>query len=508
MPHTCWSCEENFKNGGDLRNHYMRRPHRFLEVVCAWCMERKEQFRRPVDLRQHIGDHHKALKKEHGKEFPTDSEAFFLATKPRAYLNSLSKDVSRTPRTAILREAILNNKVLGSLDTWQKGWDRHGPLTTTVPYSPTKPALWSLEGISLDPEGGKLVVAGGLGDCFRITVGCDEAKSRERVLRRMASLKSRTCIAIPDYWMVTTDTSPEKILTSIGLQGLPVIRIEKNAYANEEVPVSKSKRPRYELPPSPITPLTTPPNEPMIEAPESSPTHSELESSKDLPPAVSDIPTALNDLPYLFNDLPSASGDGLSASIDLPPAAGDNPSQEPELPCASTCPSSDVPSTEEPDELSRRAVHLLLAGGMPLFPPARRNWTQESTLQIPLEGFLQTWPPLGWQKMSPDTRLLLWEALSTNLALLWNLPLERSTLLDSFQFLALPGSKESTCVGVEGRMRHANYTILRKIALGQEVTGKATIIDMLEAAFMSSSSCMSGGYRDLLVAAAATPLRL
>jgi hypothetical protein len=494
MPFTCWSCEEELKTKDELRNHYMRLPHRFLEVVCAWCTT-KTLFRRPVDLRMHMKERHRDIQREQGKDFPADEEAFFLATKPRAYLNSISGQPSDGQRVRVLKEAVLGNSSIGSAEVWQKGWDRHGPVTGM--YSPTKPSLWTIESLSLDPEGGRVIVSGGVGEILRLTIPCQDHHIRDSLLRMMATVKPG--MELPNSWTSCTRTDSSTILAAVGLPSMKVGKVEKNAWSPKEPP---QKRQRTVAPPSPLTPLASPQHQLELEEPPYSPRvgfQSPPSIVRQTTPPTTQISTCY---------IPTPKGDAASAL----------PSPAPPSTCAGSitidqgCPEKrsiqTVVEQTPSSDLVSRALPLLLAGGMPLFPPARRNWTGESTLKLPLQGSFQTWPPAGWQQMSPDTRLLLWETVSTTLAVQFNMALDRQSILDSFQFLALPGSKDPSTATTESRMRHGNFSILRKISLGKQVVAAETLLSMFEVGHQSSHSSRPGEYRDLIVLASTIPLRL
>lgn len=113
-------------------------------------------------------------------------------------------------------------------------------------------------------------------------------------------------------------------------------------------------------------------------------------------------------------------------------------------------------------EVSSVAEQLLRTGGMPLFPPARRDWEKAEATLSPVSGVFSVWPPTNWKTMDPDTRLLVWETASTALALKCGFPLYRQCIMDAFQFLALPGSNDHNTSTTEARLRHTNFTILRK----------------------------------------------
>ncbi|XP_053381682.1 alpha-(1,6)-fucosyltransferase-like [Mercenaria mercenaria] len=62
------------------------------------------------------------------------------------------------------------------------------------------------------------------------------------------------------------------------------------------------------------------------------------------------------------------------------------------------------------------------------------------------------------------------------------MPLDRSFIMDAFQFPALPGTKESDLTSAESRLRHANFSIVRKISQKKPVTGSTSLIAIYERA--------------------------
>ena len=94
-----------------------------------------------------------------------------------------------------------------------------------------------------------------------------------------------------------------------------------------------------------------------------------------------------------------------------------------------------------PADISIRAKTLLQYGCMPLLPPARRNWAEEEVIVLPSSLPVSRWPPKGWLKLSPDSKLLIWETVATTLAIHDGMELDRGDVLDTFNFLALPGSR-------------------------------------------------------------------
>ena len=98
-------------------------------------------------------------------------------------------------------------------------------------------------------------------------------------------------------------------------------------------------------------------------------------------------------------------------------------------------------------DISIRAKTLLQYGCMPLLPPARRNWAEEEVIALPSSLPVSRWPPKGWLKLSPDSKLLIWETVATTLAIHDGMVLDRGDVLDTFNFLALhPGILHFTAI--------------------------------------------------------------
>ncbi|KAH3816040.1 hypothetical protein DPMN_144582 [Dreissena polymorpha] len=167
--------------------------------------------------------------------------------------------------------------------------------------------------------------------------------------------------------------------------------------------------------------------------------------------------------------------------------------------------SSDVNSA-----IKDSAMALLCSGGMPLFPPGRHDWTLATPVALPVTGPLSTWPPADWQQMSPEDKLMAWEATAYTLGVSFNFPVSRNYLLDAFQCLALPGSRNLSINSHEAQMRHFNYMALRNIAVEKTPNGPcdSNIVASLQAASSLSMSQVEGPYKTFISSLEGIPLRL
>ena len=95
---------------------------------------------------------------------------------------------------------------------------------------------------------------------------------------------------------------------------------------------------------------------------------------------------------------------------------------------------------ELPLDLRMRAEKLLPFGCMPLLPPSRCNWAVDEAIILPAYSPIPCWPPKGWATYTSDVKLLLWETVSTALALHDDINIDGGEILDTYNFLALPGS--------------------------------------------------------------------
>ncbi|CAC5404171.1 unnamed protein product [Mytilus coruscus] len=139
--------------------------------------------------------------------------------------------------------------------------------------------------------------------------------------------------------------------------------------------------------------------------------------------------------------------------------------------------------------LSERAETLLKAGGMPLFPPGRRQWTGER-LQVSIKPTPMFWPPRDWRKLTADQKLTAWRFVAMTLAREHGADTvkEERDVLDKYAMLALPGTAVASQPGEDIiiKARLSNYNLLKEICLGKLVGNEAQeLVTMLEAATQS-----------------------
>ncbi|MEW8544172.1 MAG: hypothetical protein AB2693_11620 [Candidatus Thiodiazotropha sp.] len=129
--------------------------------------------------------------------------------------------------------------------------------------------------------------------------------------------------------------------------------------------------------------------------------------------------------------------------------------------------STEVTAPVKPVEtVQEKARKLLKYGQLPMFAPARRDWSKGELLCIDEGPEAFSWPPLNWQSMDADKRLLSVE-FAANLiefCLSKKFPtLSRSNLLDKYMynFLVLPGTSRIRRSEQERYMQRVASTLIK-----------------------------------------------
>ena len=133
-----------------------------------------------------------------------------------------------------------------------------------------------------------------------------------------------------------------------------------------------------------------------------------------------------------------------------------------------------------------RAEKLLETGGMPLFPPARREWGSVTTPFIVVKDPVEIkWPPYNFKELSGDERLTAWQYLSLVLESKQKKGMitDLGYTLDKYSMFALPGTSVPRGGNGNVNMRLANFNVINDIANGkcEDVQAKQ-LLDSFEAA--------------------------
>lgn len=147
-------------------------------------------------------------------------------------------------------------------------------------------------------------------------------------------------------------------------------------------------------------------------------------------------------------------------------------------------------SLPPPPSQDYRATKLLKLGGMPHWQPARRAWDQDEAVSLVEKDITIFWPPKGWKNLTPQQKLMQWEFAALSILKARGedyINIHQADLLDSFNFLALPGTAahktpKSLPSYLMIKSRLFNYETLRSIANGELKDEKW--LSMLEAGAM------------------------
>ena len=462
------SCDMKFDSRRKLKDHLVPAPHSAMRVLCPFCIAKETTFSRPGDLRGHVSRHHKSA--TYSADIPiedlfSENNCFWLAFQPSVY-RSLVEPTDRNSHPASrLRSLLLEwtRKISftpkRSRQSWLDGWDSKATNFKPVrpsEYNPGSPSLYSIASISLVPHD----ICAILEDeqttfHLRLEDGVLlDPKSIASLSRKMAVLQPEPLPPLSSF--TSADIKKERMnhfATSLGIDSRFIRAVSKLSkhqdYTEPELELFAESD--IESMPSPGTVLHRRTPSPVQEKePQKKRIRVEEYRSVRLPSLTSATP--------------------VSTSGSRPPAPAPLENQ-------ATTPREDafVPAPS-PDHslcpLASRAKKLLAYGCMPLLPPARRQWEKEEVVVLTSGGVTIPWPPKDFAAMSKDKRLLELEytAMTLKRSLPGGLDVERASLLDEFNFLALPGTlclspRKLSPPRVKSRVYL--YQAVRNIAMGR-----------------------------------------
>ncbi|KAL3889353.1 hypothetical protein ACJMK2_001697 [Sinanodonta woodiana] len=481
MLETCWLCNKSYNSKRELKNHMIPAPHGRLVVICPWCYHEERTFKRVIDLKKHCKRHHSDHLNGVPEEFFSENNAFWLSLYPQDYKRLIRSTKWHDPLAIRARVVVLEwvrkiTRSTRSKSEWLQGWEAEGrqkspqstptltnqdqqtnhmmnrfnsatPLSEShfqpdyededasmVEYSPTRPDIGKMIvcEISLIPQNINAIVQQALTK-YRALLKDQvlyDPKAMAAIARRMMTLKPNLSSAPNGRFVPLSDqtlTSRKKeIADALGVSQEYIISVSR-AISTDWKP-AKRVRLRIEEPSLP-------------------------ESAMVLQPGLEPV------LPAALVPVPSSQ---MSSKLS---------------PVRNQCPKiskTNVAITHEKIFTNQaRAISLLSQGCMPLFPPSRRDWSSvpEEDISFAIGQTCIKWPPKGWEVMTPDRKLLIWEytamALSSAKTGLQFPSQERLDLLDTFNFLALPGTatyhlrKKDQCLA---KSRYYTYEVLRQVA--------------------------------------------
>ena len=130
--YECWLCPTFESRKSDLKHHLIS-AHDRLCIVCPWCLGRETTFRKAVDLKLHIKNAHKTVRRDAPSDAFGEPACFWISISPRDYAKTITPASSTSTEAQFLRNAVerwlptLGTKYSRSLSQWKEGWSVVSP---------------------------------------------------------------------------------------------------------------------------------------------------------------------------------------------------------------------------------------------------------------------------------------------------------------------------------------------------------------------------------------------
>ena len=560
----CWLCPETYEKKKDLKSHAIS-EHSVCRVVCPWCVDSERTFGRMSELTKHSKRKHNDLTIDLLEgDFFTEPNGFWLAKRPDDYVRIIKPSEWTSTIAIRTRAALLGwveaTKKEGSdkhKKSWEEGWKKalgHS-VTSEQPtssrkrkYSPSRPLVdlpeLAVARIDLSSKGniGFLRMKESSAEIwFKVEMVhwvMEDSRAKDNLVRRMSIAK--TDHEPPQTWGTELKLSESKhtlnqVTKALGIgerhvrklfRGKVTFETKSRKKAEETTREESSKsdigeEPEYEI----MDSIGEVDNlEVILEEKEQAETAKTISTTQEPSEKVADVlPTAEKkkpSKPVPIQDSPLKKLDNKENDTYLPMLSEDEEEEEEEDKATSERSDEriimvshkevfDIDTDEEETtniSLRERAEKLLKAGGMPLFPPGRRQWAGER-MQVSSKPTPMFWPPKEWRKLTADQKLTAWRFAAMTLAREHGVDTvkEERDVLDKYAMLALPGTALPNQPGEDLiiKARLANYHLLKDICRGKlEGIEALELIDMLEAATRSKPQ------NDLVKLLCNVPLRL
>ncbi|CAC5375542.1 unnamed protein product [Mytilus coruscus] len=525
----CWLCPETFEKKKDLKSHAIF-EHSVCIVVCPWCVDSERTFGRISELTKHCKRKHNDLTIDLlDGDFFTEPNGFWLAKRPEDYIKII-KPSEWTSTIAIRTRAALlgwveTNKKEGAdkfKKIWEEGWKKvlghsvasEQPTSSRKrKYSPSRPLV----------------------DLIELSVARIDLSSRGKIAYlRMKETSAEIWFKVElVHWVMEDSKAKDNLLRRMGIAkvdyeppqtfGTELKLVESKQTLNQ---VTKAlgigKRHVRKLFRGKIT------FEVQSRKTSEGSTKDETSCRSDIgEESEYEIMDSIGEVDYIVEEEQPEKAQMLTSKTNITNQAHNTA----EVHQPSKCPSSKLhlaekehqsnnpksasekehhlkePENHEPtnylpimisqkevyeietdeednvkDSLTVTAETLLKVGGMPLFPPGRRQWTGES-LQLSVKPTPMFWPPRDWRKLSADQKLTAWRFAAMTLAREHGADTvkEETDILDKY---ALPGTAVVSQPGKDQiiKARLANYQLLKDICLRKLSGNEAReLVTMLEA---------------------------
>ena len=130
--YECWLCPTFESRKSDLKHHLIS-AHDRLRIVCPWCLGRETTFRKAVDLKLHIKNAHKTVRRDAPSDAFGEPACFWISIFPRDYAKTITPASPTCTEAQFLRNAVerwlptLGTKYSRSLSQWKEGWSVVSP---------------------------------------------------------------------------------------------------------------------------------------------------------------------------------------------------------------------------------------------------------------------------------------------------------------------------------------------------------------------------------------------
>ncbi|XP_063435910.1 uncharacterized protein LOC134716828 [Mytilus trossulus] len=506
----CWICQQQFPDQKTLKRHLASKGTHGgrLSVVCLWCFSYEKRFSRISDLKCHLDEKHPDISPKLEKTFMSEANGNWFSVFPEDYRRIVTKVTPKGSPSAVQARSHVTSwlgkckSVRRLRQSWVEDWANHPRDTDVVgtpkqgirepsvesavseweqdvptitleedapmeEYDPLLPSVLTLHSIQMNADGPLIAL---------FTIRLKEMTWYRIEIDPVIRMVEKFNAALERKANTIRPTD----ISTMSHSGSPVYGEEfyhKQQMCADTLNISPALITRIERRPDIFSSVSK--TKPIL-----APTNSPLAPTNQSPSATSSIPKPPSSTskhpssapkPPSSTPKPSSSVPKPPSSVTKSPLPASKPSTSTSKPPSSLItslpvvqpPSSstDLTITEE-TPIQKKAREILTLGSMPAIPPARRNWKTKS-IKIPTGTTFLQWPPREWETLTPDSKLLAWEFAASQLEYhsSGKFPkLDRVDLLDKYNFLALPGTKEQKIKGKENlvrKCRYYNYEILR-----------------------------------------------
>ena len=463
----CWICHQQFADKRQLKNHLASKSTHGgrLSVVCMWCLPYEKRFSRASDLRTHVEEKHSKEYARLEKDFFTEGNAYWMAIYPEDYRRIVTKVTKKGSRLAVEARNLVTDwaskchSIRRTRAQWMSAWASH-PRDEETGHTRESSVASSISDWAEEPE---ITI-----EEPRYDPACPSILKLYSVDMEQMTITLKVNSTRTTSWYVATVD--------------PAIRDTERYMANL---TRKAKIHR------PIDTCMRSRGEVIISGKEFYTRRQDIAKIVTIPDIFITKIEKQESLEFTTNKNTTIvqSATSTITSPCQPSIAVENQAESPirpihRTPTASSSNTTTIAnSTMNGDITTKQAKDILTMGCMPAVPSARREWA-ETTVKFSIGDTQIEWPPKNWKEMNSDKKLHAWEFVSTQLEFLLtgSFPtMERIDLLDKYNFLALPGTKEQKLRDKDNFLRKAryyNYECIREAATSQD-TRFTAIVTML-----------------------------